>query len=148
MKRDKFQRIVADNYEGGELAHILKAKSEADYMVGLANCGDGLFKFLVTELSEAEDCDSYETALKRLDTTIRQIREVETAFEEARDRNKKYHHGFSINFAVYSDNKADSVSDKELRHAMGNLFIRLSKLPEGDILEECEDLSDTYEQGG
>ncbi|MCK5607644.1 hypothetical protein KAR91_37515 [Candidatus Pacearchaeota archaeon] len=145
MKRDKFQDIVARSYEGGEFAHIGEKGTEFS-IEGLSTVGDGFFAYLMVGLSEAEDCDSHETAIKRLDTYIRQLEEVQIAFEKARDRDKKYHHAFSVNFAIYSDNEVDSVSDKELRNAMGELFIRLSKLPEGGVLEECENLFDTYEQ--
>ena len=99
-------------------------------------------------LSEAEDCDSFDTAIYRINTIARQVEEVRKGFEEARDRNKKFHHAFSINFAVYSDNKVDDVAEKELRSAMARYFVQLGNGPPGDVKDACENIHDTYEQGG
>lgn len=57
---NKAQKIVAENYCGGELnsLHVMQT---------LDTCGDGLFKFLMVELSDKEDCvdinDAYNVEL-------------------------------------------------------------------------------------
>lgn len=74
---DENQKIVAENYCGGEFSYADEVKDPLgrDY-------GDGLFRFLLVELSHAEDCDSKEEALKRLSNIINQIEEVKAAFEK------------------------------------------------------------------
>lgn len=67
---DEFQKIVAESYEGGEFNSDQNPE----------DAGDGLFKFLITELSESEGCDSVEEALRRLSVIGRQIHEVKIAF--------------------------------------------------------------------
>ena len=66
MKRDKFQKAVAESYEGGEFNHDILPEE----------VGDGLFQFLMTEISDSEGCDYYEEAVRRLSTIQRQIEEV------------------------------------------------------------------------
>ena len=39
-----------------------------------------MLTFLMRELSEREDCDSFECATNRLDSAIRQLTEVRSAF--------------------------------------------------------------------
>lgn len=70
---DEFQQIVAATYVGGEFA----GHSPAD----INDCGDTLFAFLMTELSAKEDCSGFEEAISRLDTAIRELKEVRGAFE-------------------------------------------------------------------
>lgn len=70
---DQYQNIVAESYNGGD--HACLAPSDAK------GCGDGLLTFLMAEISEREDCDSFECAVKRLDGAIRQLTEVRDTFE-------------------------------------------------------------------
>ena len=72
---DKFQQIVVSAYEGGEHSHC---KTVQDVKIA----GDGLLRFLTSELSESEDCENIADALKRLDTIAREIEEVRDAFAE------------------------------------------------------------------
>lgn len=71
---DDFQKTVLNSYVGGEFANI--KPSEVD------TCDDSLLKFLLIELSKAEDCGSIEEAIGRIDTAIEQLTEVRSAFEE------------------------------------------------------------------
>ena len=73
---DKFQRLVADSYESGEFSYC---KNLHDVL----QTGDGLFQWLMFELSDSEDCENFDDARKRLDTALREIREVSDAFEDA-----------------------------------------------------------------
>lgn len=63
---NKAQKIVAKNYCGGELnsSHVMQT---------LDTCGDGLFKFLMVELSDEEDCVSINDAYNRVATAIDQL---------------------------------------------------------------------------
>ncbi len=70
---DPYQQIVASTYNAGD--HC--AHTPAD----IHKCGDTLLTFLLIELSEQEDCDSFDCAVNRLDTAIRQLTEVRNAFE-------------------------------------------------------------------
>lgn len=66
---NKAQKIVAENYCNGELnnAHVMQT---------LDTCGDGLFKFLMVELSDKEDCIDLDDAYNRVATAIDQLQAV------------------------------------------------------------------------
>lgn len=70
---DQYQKIVAESYASGD--HACHGPDDAK------DCGDTLLTFLMSELSEREDCDSFECAVNRLDSAIRQLTEVRSAFE-------------------------------------------------------------------
>lgn len=137
---DKNQRIVADNYEGGEFSHV-QGVADAGRKLG-----DGLFNFLLIELSNAEDCDSIDTALHRLETIEREIAEVKKEFLEAQDKQKKYNHAFTIGFSINSDFDGDKVPGHELTEGLRKRLESLLCDPkECDIEEACGAAYDTYE---
>ena len=70
---DQFQKVVIESYNDGD--H--QVESTAD----VPDCGDGLLKFLLTELSEGEDCDSFDCAVQRIDMAIRQLTSLQSVFE-------------------------------------------------------------------
>lgn len=70
---DDIQQVVVESYANGEFMGLQPAEVD--------DCGDGLLRFLLIELSKGEDCDSFETAIDRLETAIRQLRELSCAFE-------------------------------------------------------------------
>ena len=72
MPFDPYQKIVLDSY--GE--HVVETPDDIE------ECGDTLLKFLLVELSEAEDCTSNEVAIARIDSAISQLQAVKSAFEE------------------------------------------------------------------
>lgn len=63
---NKAQQIVLQTYGGGDYAHI-------DNIKGCRNVGDGLFTFLMTELSDDESCDTLEIAINRVTTASNQL---------------------------------------------------------------------------
>ncbi len=65
---DEHQTFVIKYYVNGEFDHL-----EPD---DIPECGDGLLKFLLTELSESEGCDSIEEAARRLDGAIRELQDL------------------------------------------------------------------------
>lgn len=66
---------VARFYEGGEFLHV---ESNQD----VVDCGDSLFRFLVDELSPKEDCHDAEEAIRRLQTAVSQLRDLEERIAE------------------------------------------------------------------
>ena len=71
MQLNEWQRAVDRNYGDGDYAQFAVggAISDAD----LDQCGDTLFVFLMLELSDAEDCDSTEEAIRRIENARRQL---------------------------------------------------------------------------
>ena len=76
MPLNKSQQVAAEAYEGGEFAHVQSA-DEATTL------GDGLFAFIMRELSDPEDCHGLGTATRRMDTAQIQINAVHTALHNA-----------------------------------------------------------------
>lgn len=70
---DQFQQIVLEHYDQGE--HCVHSRAD------IPQCGDTLLQFLLSELSEQEDCDSMDTAINRLDSAIRQLTDLMHEFE-------------------------------------------------------------------
>ena len=66
-----WQRIVADNFGGGDFAYI-SSVDEAEHV------GDTLFLFLMRELDPGEECDSWDEALRRTEVAMRQLDEIVT----------------------------------------------------------------------
>ncbi|WP_087863949.1 hypothetical protein [Comamonas thiooxydans] len=68
-----------------EPIQMLAAKAYADgfdrryFKEDIADCDDGLLKFLMAELSEKEDCSDRDEALKRVMTAQAQLRRIESA---------------------------------------------------------------------
>lgn len=82
MKLDKFQRIVALAYEGGEYSWMKREEQ-------VRQSGDGLFIFLISEIAQHQDCDSVEEAIRRLDTITREVQEVRYAFLNLPEKEEK-----------------------------------------------------------
>jgi hypothetical protein len=57
------QAAVARAYASGEFAHYAV---DPDWRTAIENCGDGLFRFLMIELSTTEDCHTVADAVQRL----------------------------------------------------------------------------------
>lgn len=72
---DPFQRFIAQCYADGEFAYI-ETPSEAE------TTGDGLFAFLISELSVSEGCTSKEEARRRLDKISDQLNDLAIAISK------------------------------------------------------------------
>jgi hypothetical protein len=70
------QAVCLEFYSQGAFEHLLKIESEVEFKATLADCGDGLLRFLMTELSTKEDCDTVETAMNRVSTAIEDLNVV------------------------------------------------------------------------
>lgn len=66
---NEFQKTVAHVYGGGDFAHITSMNEVND-------CGDTLFKFLMIELSNEEDCEDRDTAIRRVWSAIYDLQQV------------------------------------------------------------------------
>lgn len=70
-----YQRAIADNYEGGEFAHVTSADEDV---------GDTLFTFLLRELSTSEGTDTPAEALRRVTLARLQLQEMERVLYKVR----------------------------------------------------------------
>jgi hypothetical protein len=59
-----WQKAVCETYGGGDYRHLKRNPRWEDKLDDL---GDGLFTFLMIELSDTEDCEDAQTALQRLE---------------------------------------------------------------------------------
>jgi hypothetical protein len=69
MSLSPWQRLVADNYGGGDYAHVQTLDECRDV-------GDTLFTFLMIALDPKEDCDSLEEAQRRVGVAEDQLNEI------------------------------------------------------------------------
>lgn len=70
------QQVVLKSYCYGEFGHVRT-------MDEVHACGDGLFTFLMVELSNSEDCTSLDAAFNRVSQVGDQVRELQTAIDDA-----------------------------------------------------------------
>ncbi len=70
---DRIQTCVLAHYNGGE--HLVESPQD------VPNCGDGLLSYLLTELSEKEDCTDFPEALRRIKTSIEQLYQLQDVIE-------------------------------------------------------------------
>ena len=80
MQLNDWQKAVARIYGDGDFAHFEIDGKICD--ADLDQCGDTLFVFLMPELSDAEDCDSTEEAIRRIESARRQLGAAIDALEE------------------------------------------------------------------
>lgn len=69
-----WQKAIARSYGGGDHAHFAE-KGEVR-AADLDACGDTLFRFLMIELADREDCDTLEEAIRRCESARQQIDEA------------------------------------------------------------------------
>ena len=74
----RFQKIACKASESGGSEFLIDLP---DWPERLPNLGDTLFAFIMLELAESEDC-SLETAIKRMETAERQLRQVITGLAD------------------------------------------------------------------
>jgi len=73
------QKQIARSYGGGDYAHF--AEKGAFRAADLDTCGDALFRFLMVELADSEDCDTLEEAIRRCESARQQIDDAIGALE-------------------------------------------------------------------
>lgn len=72
---NEYQKLAAKHYCGGEMSHV---QDDED----VRNCGDGLFRFIMVELSDTEDCDTDDTAKMRMEQASEDLLTMSNTFEE------------------------------------------------------------------
>lgn len=81
LQLNQAQMIVIEDYAVGDFAHFNDFKTKEEFDSELENCGDTLFKFLMIELSESEDCSDIETSINRMNTVAESIRSIQSKLE-------------------------------------------------------------------
>lgn len=77
------QRVVLENYASGDFKHMLELTSEDLLRQELAECGDGLLRYLMVELSPTEDCASLADAVDRIEQTINDLEALQIPLQDA-----------------------------------------------------------------
>jgi hypothetical protein len=79
MRRNAWQKSIARSYGGGDYAHIAdQGEVRSD---DLGTCGDTLFRFLMVELADGEDCDTQEEAVRRVARARDQLNDAISVLE-------------------------------------------------------------------
>ena len=71
MVLNAWQKAIARSYSGGDYAHL--ADQGEIGAADLDGCGDTLFRFLMVELADREDCDTLEEAIRRCGSARQQL---------------------------------------------------------------------------
>jgi hypothetical protein len=79
MALNEFQKMASKVYGGGDFAHV-------ESMDEVNEAGDTLFRFIMIELGEGEDCDSIDTALSRMRMARDDVESVLTALQDEEAR--------------------------------------------------------------
>lgn len=79
------QREVLNTYARGEFAYLAGSASEEAFNNSIDQCGDGLLKFLIVELSTGQDCVSGEEAVRRLESAQREVASAADSVADAPD---------------------------------------------------------------
>lgn len=82
---NRFQCCVASAYQDGAYATL--ANSET-WQRDIDELGDGLFRYLILELSTKESCETWVEAMARLNHAIHELEHVSAALREAYLREK------------------------------------------------------------
>jgi hypothetical protein len=77
---NRFQVCAACAYAEG--AYGLLASSE-NWRKDVDELGDGLFRYLIVELSTGEDCETWAEAIDRVETAIHELEQVSAALRAA-----------------------------------------------------------------
>lgn len=77
-KMNEFMKAAARTYGGGDYAYLADQDEVTDDDIEV---GDSLFRFVMLELSTEEDCDSLDTAIRRMTTGVRDLIDVRSALE-------------------------------------------------------------------
>ncbi len=82
---NEMQRVIINVYADGDYRHLFEDVTTAQELkAAYAEVGDGLFIYLMKELSDQENCDTFEVALERLHASEKDIHDVAVALAEAR----------------------------------------------------------------
>ncbi len=71
-----WQRTALTTYDLGEFAYLADATDARALKECLRDCGDSLLRFIISELSAREDCDSYDVAVRRMTVARNQLSDL------------------------------------------------------------------------
>ena len=74
-----WQKEIAHRYGGGDYAYL--AEKDAFHAADLDGCGDMLFRFLMIELADSEDCGTLEEAIRRCESARLQLDDAISALQ-------------------------------------------------------------------
>lgn len=75
------QKAVLAQYACGDFAYMCEIDTREDLESEIENCGDGLLRFLMVELSSSEDCKTLQDAQQRIEAAIRDLQSVSDAID-------------------------------------------------------------------
>jgi hypothetical protein len=94
---NRFQTCVSLAYSDGHFAQL--ASSET-WRKDLDQLGDGLFRYLILELSTHEDCETWAEAMRRVDGAVHELEQVLSALRKAHSRDLQQANPL---FSAYAD---------------------------------------------
>lgn len=71
---NQFQRAALEAYAGGAFSYLETYEYRQEH-------GDSLLTFILAELSDKEDCEDLETALRRIESGISDLQDVLEALQ-------------------------------------------------------------------
>lgn len=78
-----WQRTALMTYDLGEFAYLAEATDGRAFRDSLRDCGDGLLRFIVSELSQREDCENYQDAIRRVTSARNQLNDLIEQLQKA-----------------------------------------------------------------
>lgn len=148
-------------FGNGDFAHLAESTSEEEFKSGVQESGDGLLRFLITELATSEGCDSIAEAINRVHLAIAELLQVQQALEKELDKVSDTHVRVTLGtrlgrtgqFVIGSKDPIvwdDPDGDDETTSATFDLF-RLGKTGDVEIIETAKIDGDRWrdlEMGG
>ncbi|MFP3637560.1 hypothetical protein [Paraburkholderia sp. SIMBA_054] len=79
------QIAVLETYDRGEFNHLVRCATQEEFDAQLAQCGDSLLRFLMTDLSEQQGCTSSGDAISQINGSISRLKEALAGAYNAQD---------------------------------------------------------------
>lgn len=76
------QLSLLEFYSTGDFEYLIKQETKESFDEELENCGDTFLIFMVTELSEKEDCADLQTAFDRTNRVLEDVQAILRNFEK------------------------------------------------------------------
>lgn len=80
---NNWQKTALSTYQRGNFGYLADFTSQGPFTAALGQCGDSLLRFIVSELSDGEDCASADEADRRIERAIDDMRAVLDALRAA-----------------------------------------------------------------
>lgn len=82
---NRAQALCLAAYANGEFEYLVNLATQKELDAELKGIADGLLQFLVVELSDSEDCDSVDDALRRMNLVVGDLQRVKSSLENELD---------------------------------------------------------------